>query len=360
MHQTGTALCSWVRAIKLALEAGGCDSKALFTEAGLDAQMLDDANARYALRDTNALWSLAVRATGDACFGFRVAHHVTHTTFHALGYAVIASASLKEAFERVTRFGRIASDAAELELRKIGNEYHFAIKPTLSRPTLANEAIDAFVSLYVRMCRSRLGRDYSPLQIDFHRPQPLAEDLIRFKRLLRAPLAFDMPETRLIFDQASFEQPLPGANAELARHNDLIALQYLARFDREHIRTSVEAVLITRLTQGEPSQDEVAHALSMSARTLQRKLAGEHLTYTALLDETRCSLALSYLRDSKRCVSEVTYLLGFSDVSSFTRAFRRWTGHPPSAWRQLETSSAPLIASAAHHNSQHILAEFRH
>ena len=92
-------------------------------------------------------------------------------------------------------------------------------------------------------------------------------------------------------------------------------------------------MLTRRLARGEPSQGEVAELLNMSARTLQRKLGEGGVTYKEMLDETRRSPALAYLSASRHTVSDVTYLLGFSAGSSFTRAFRRWTGQSPSDWR---------------------------
>jgi AraC-like DNA-binding protein len=91
--------------------------------------------------------------------------------------------------------------------------------------------------------------------------------------------------------------------------------------------------LTRRLDHGEPSQEDVAELLNMSARTLQRKLSDGGVTYKQILDETRRVLALAYLSTPRHTVSDVTYMLGFSAGSSFTRAFRRWTGQSPSDWR---------------------------
>jgi AraC-like DNA-binding protein len=154
-----------------------------------------------------------------------------------------------------------------------------------------------------------------------------------FHSLLRAPLQFGAARTRLVFDAESIERPLDGGNPELARHHDAIALQYLSQIERDDIQGRVRDVLRQRLARGEPSQEYVAELLNMSARTLQRKLGDCGTTYKEILDETRRVLALAYLSGPRHTVSDVTYLLGFSAGSSFTRAFRRWTGQSPSDWR---------------------------
>ena len=194
------------------------------------------------------------------------------------------------------------------------------------------------------MCRSLIGHDYSPLRIEFRRALPARiED---FHGLLRAPLYFDAPRTRLVFDRDSIERPLDGGNPELARQNDAIALQYLSQLERENIRGRVRDVLTQRLARGEPSQAQVAELLNMSARTLQRKLGESGTTYKEILDETRRVLALAYLSAPRHTVGDVTYLLGFSAGSSFTRAFRRWTGQSPSDWRARGGANRPYLRTS--------------
>jgi len=327
-HGVRTTLGTWVKAICRALEAAGCDSAALLAEAGLDLKSLEGPNARCPLTHTARLWRLAVAATEDPAFGIKVASHIKQTTFHALSYGLSASSTLKEAFERVQRYCHVASDAIEYEFSRHGAEYHFIIEPARD---VADESVDALVAAYLRMCRSLIGHDYSPLRIEFRRPRPAKID--DFQSVLRAPLHFEAARTRLVFDRESIERPLDGGNPELARHHDAIALQYLSRIERDNIQWRVREVLTQRLARGEPSQEDVAELLNVSARTLQRKLGESGVTYKEILDETRRVLALAYLSAPRHSVSEVTYLLGFSAGSSFTRAFRRWTGQSPSDWR---------------------------
>ncbi len=311
-----------------ALDAAGCDGAALLAEAGFDLDCLEGPTTRCPLSNTARLWQIAVAATGDPAFGLKVASHIKPTTFHALSYGLCASSTLKEAFERVQRFCHVGSDAVEYEFFRCGSEYHWVIEPTANVPF---ESIDALVGSQLRMCRSMIGSDYSPLRIELRRPRPAKVD--DFERLLRAPLKFGASHNRLVFDSDSIERLLDGGNPEMAHHSDAISIQFLARLERDNIEARVREVLIQRLDQSEPSQEEVAEQLHMSARTLQRKLGDSGTTYTEILDDTRRELALAYLSAQQHSVSEVTYLLGFSCGSSFTRAFRRWTGQSPSDWR---------------------------
>jgi AraC-like DNA-binding protein len=321
----GDVIAGWVKAICRALDAAGCDSGALLAEAGFDSQCLDGPGARCSVANTARLWRLSVAATGDPAFGVKVASHIKNTTFHALSYGLSASSTLKEAFERLQRYCHVGSCVVEYKFFRCGPEYHCIIE---SNAELPYESIDALVSAQLRMCRSLLARDHSPLLIELRRPRP--EKVEDFERLLRAPLRFGAAHNRLIFDCESIEYPLDGGSPELARHSDAIALQYMVRIDRDDIQARVREVLMHCLEKGEPSQEEIAEQLHVSARTLQRRLSESGMTYKEVLDETRRALAIAYLSMPQHSVSQVTYLLGFSCDSSFTRAFRRWTGQPPS------------------------------
>src|ERR1700676_2156298 len=119
-----TTLGTWVKAICRALEAAGCDSAALLAEAGFDLKSLDGPNVRCPLTQTERLWRIAVAAPPAPVFGSRAGSHIKQTTFHALGYGLSASSTLKEAFERVQRYCHVARDAIENEFWRGGGENH--------------------------------------------------------------------------------------------------------------------------------------------------------------------------------------------------------------------------------------------
>ena len=326
-----TSLSSWGLAIARALETRGCQAAPLFARAGLDFSALDAPEARYPVRATSLLWRLAVEATGDPAFGLEVARHTTPTTFHALGFSLAASASLREAFDRVVRYYRLVSDAATIRFEERGATYRVEVlTEALAGP--APEAIDAVLAVAVRLCRSLTDRQFSPIGVEMRRPSP--PDPAPFFRCFRAPIAFDAGADALTLPKAKCDERIQGANPELARANDLIAAQALVRWDRSHIADRVRILLTDRLPNGAPSPAEIARSMGMSMRALQRRLALEATTYAALVDDTRRELAVAYLREGRCSMTDIGYLLGFSGAASFTRAFRRWTGNSPSEFQR--------------------------
>ncbi len=326
-----TSLTSWGLAMAKALEARGCDAPRLFERAGLDFAALDDPDARYPVRTTSLLWRLAVEATGDPCFGLEVARHTSPMTFHALGFSLAASGSVREAFERVVRYYRLVSDAAIIRFEEHGMAYRVSIH-TAPRAHPSVEAIDAVMAVAIRLCRSLTDRQFAPLTVDLQRAMP--PDPAPFYRCFRAPVTFGASEDAMMLSKARCDERIQGANPELARANDRIAAEALARWEKSHLADRVRVVLLDGLPNGARSQAEVARQLGLSTRALQRKLAAEATSYGALLDGTRRELALAYIREARHSMTDIGYLLGFSGAASFTRAFRRWTGKTPSDYQR--------------------------
>ena len=327
-----TSLASWTRALRKQLDALGLDSAALCKQAGLDPQLMDDPNARYPLSATSRLWALAVQVSGDPAIGLRVSRFVSPTTFHALGYALVASGSLREVFERIVRYHPVVSDALKLELSREGERYRFRLLQPPGSPAPALEAIDAFAAIYVRTCRNRLGRDYAPLAVYLRRPEPV--DPTPWHTVFRAPLFFGAEEDRLEFAARDFDSHLDDANPELAEHNETVLKRTLAQLQPLTWERKVRAAIEAQLPDGEPSTERIAQALHLSVRSLQRHLADEGCRFDALLNDCRQNLALQHLRDLQCSLAEVSHLLGFADTSSFNRAFKRWTGMTPGQFRE--------------------------
>lgn len=329
MHYTN--LASSALSVWRALESYGVDPAALFQRAGLDAKKLYDANARYPDSRLYKLWRLAAEATRDPYLGLKVASYWHPSAAHALGYAWLASASLNDALQRTVRYFRIMTDKEKLVLTESDEEIRLVIEnPVPDHPT-APEDLDAAFAAIVSLCRMCHGESFNPRRVTMSRSEP--PDAGPFAAYFRAPIQFSGNENSICLDKEDALAALPTANAEVARANESIVQDYLARFDRGHVAMRVRARLTEQLSSGHASQESIADALHMSVRSLQRCLDNEGTSYKSLVDETRRELAAHYIAESHRSINEITYLLGFSEPSNFSRAFRRWTGKSPSAYR---------------------------
>jgi len=327
-----TNLASSSLTVWRALESYGVDPAPLFEQAGLDPQKLYDPNARYLDSRLYKLWCLAEETTGDPYLGLKVASFWHPSAANALGYSWLASATLKDALERTVRYFRMITDKEQLSFTESDEDYRLIIENPISDYPTANEDLDASFAILVHLCRTCYGEAFHPLRISMSRP-PLP-DPEPFSEHFRAPIQYSGNENSVSFDKTVATTVLPTANAEVARASEQIVQEYLARFDRSSVAMQVRARLTEQLSSGQANQESVANALHMSLRSLQRRLNDEGTSYKDLLDETRRELASHYMAESHRSINEITYLLGFSEPSNFSRAFRRWTGSSPSAYRE--------------------------
>jgi AraC-like DNA-binding protein len=326
-----SVLGTWALTVVGALDARGFDGQAVAVRAGIDPATLHDPDSRHPIAVTTRLWRLAVDITGDPCFGLWASRFVTQTTFHALGFAVFASRTLRDAFERFVRYGRLVSDAAEIQLRRVGQHEHFRLVLPEGDGRPADESIDAILAVIARTARMLSGGKVNPVAVRLERPEPSPSEA--FRKVFRAPVQFGQRENVLKFVAADLDGQLPAGNTELARYNDEVMARCLDRIVGT-ISSRLRSWLVEQLSAGEPREGAAARALGMSLRNLQRRLQDEGTTYREALNGTRGEMARAYLEQGRTSVTEIAFLVGFGDTSSFSRAFRRWTGLSPRAYIQ--------------------------
>ena len=134
--------------------------------------------------------------------------------------------------------------------------------------------------------------------------------------------------------------PLPRHNPALAQASEEVAREYLANMDKKDVVAQARVAIVEQLPDGEPNRKEISSGLAMSERTLARRLSDRDYTFSTLVDEVRDQLAREYLRQPRFSVTDVAFLLGFSDQSNFARAFKRWTDESPTEFRSRELAGA--------------------
>lgn len=328
-----TTLTSAARVVAETLESHyATDPRPVFATAGLDYAQLDAAGARYPWRGMQALWQAAVEVTGDPAFGLYAGRRIRPTSFHALGYSWLSSATLLGSLQRLCRYYRVISTVPmQLSLESQGNTH--VLTEIMSDPAHVptETAVDAFISAIVQMCRTATDAHFAPAAVAVeHADHGAAGDYIQ---VLACPVHFSADRTHIVFDSPSLEVTLPGDNTALARANDKVAEHYLESLDPHKVASEVRELLVSLLPSGRSSQATIAGRMNRSLSTLQRQLQNEGMSYQSIRDETRDSLAQEYVREANLSLSQIAYLLGFSDQSNFSRAFKRWTGQTPREFR---------------------------
>lgn len=326
-----TQLASSARVLWRLLQRNGIDAEKVFRTAGLDPSKLSEPRARYETPRTRAAWIEASRVIPNPCFGLQAADEWRATDFHALGYAFLSSRTLHSGLARIVRYNAVVDTTVAfretLEDTVLRLTYRICPNNIPEPPALEN----ARWATVLGMCREAYGPKLEPLEVSFTHPAP-SDCSGAFFGFFRCPVRFGAAHSELVLDRRLAEAELPALNRELASANDAVLSAYVAQLD-DDLLSRVRSAIIERLPSGAPSALDIARDLHMSARTLQRRLADEQTSYSTLLDTVRRELAARYLAESSQSLSEITYLLGFSELSAFSRAYRRWTGRSPGAAR---------------------------
>ena len=322
---------SWVRGIAEKLKASGLDVQALFDEAGLDMTALNDPDTRYATEKISLLWELAAARSGNPVIGLAMPHLMPPAGFDVLAYAMMTCSNLLAAMHLMVRYLRVVSDAASVMLQEDDEGYWVALELFGGERAVPRQRMEFVLVTLLTFFRWTAGRDIHPLTVDFVDAAPA--DLQPYRDAFQCPLRFNAPAHRMLFSHADLALPLPTSNPVLAELHDRFAGERLDRLDNAKISSKTRELIIRRLPNGDPQRSDIAAALCMGERTLQRRLQEEGTSFQELVDDTRRDLARHYLGQRHLMLSQAAYLLGFSNQSTFCRACKRWFGMSPGEYR---------------------------
>ena len=318
------------------IESYGLKPAPLFKAEDIDVRLPIDPGLRIPAEKTGRILARAVELSGDEAFGLRSARVFQPSHFGALGYAWQASLTLRKGCERLERFVRVVNAGAKV---RVEDRDGCMVVSLSLEGSGASEAVrdDTALAMVTRMCRMVVGNEFRLKAANFKRDQPL--DPKPYFEFFGCELNFKQEQNQLLIPQALADKVLLGANPELALLNDQVVTRRLALLDRNDIIARVQAALIEQLPTGDISDASVAESLHMSVRTMHRKLTEVDKNFRGLLVEMRRSLAEQYILDNSLTLTEVSMLLGFSEPSSFSRAFKNWTGKAPSEARQARSQN---------------------
>lgn len=285
-------------------------------------ESLADPSTRVPLQVCEAIVARGLQLTKEPALGVHLGMQMRVSSHGFLGFAAMTANTVREALELAARFASTRTSALGLALHVEGELASVAIEERTPLPGALREVLVLALVIGIWQLGTQLtGR---PLEgsgeCAFPRPAFPIPD---------ARLRFDRPVHRLVFPAAELELPLVTADAAAKR---LAA----AQLERE-LASLEEGALVGRvraaLSERSPAIEELARSLKMSPRTLKRRLAELGTTYSELRDDQRRQRALLLLDDRSLSISEIAVRLGYTELPNFTRAFKKWTGITPAAYR---------------------------
>lgn len=334
----GTVLAVLPRLVLGWLGQNGVDAMALAAEVGLDEMGWEDADERVPRAKVDALWNAAVRETKNGALGLRIAEALPPNNGGAMQVVALSAPTVEVGMKHVCRFWGLINDGVETAVAHRSGRFVFTQRPKngvqLARPWLdltAYVLLDSGLKAFTKAER--------PLEVVL----PYARDRFsdEVEAALKAPVRYGGAQLEIAFRPEVASTPLSTANPALhnvvAAHAEA-ALSRLLRekapeVDPSALIAEVRAAVVARLEAGDANLPDVAEAVGLSARTLQRRLSEAGTSLRELVDEARREAALQELRRDDVSITEVAFLLGFSETSAFDRAFRRWTGKAPAEYR---------------------------
>lgn len=316
----------------------GGDADRVLGVCGVDPELLANPTLSMGLVNYCGVMEEAARNAHVGNFGLYYGRQFQPQSLGLIGYIGLASPTVEQA------------------LFNFAGDFHFHQHDTLTRVAdagdcwrldyqvrhgaILNRRQDAELTMgmFLNLLRRGLGEHWAPREVHFEHPQP--EQWHEHCKVFDAPVWFEQPYNSMLIPKRDLGRPMPGSDPMLL----LVLREALRRLNmqptHQNMVDKARAEIRLQLTSGEPDLDTTANKLGMSSASLRRHLRSEGCSFSALVDKLRCELATQYIRQSQLSITEMALLLGYSEASAFSRAFRRWFGTSP---RQLRTNPAAPI-----------------
>ncbi|WXL26134.1 AraC family transcriptional regulator [Ectopseudomonas mendocina] len=307
----------------------GIDRTQLMQACGLTEAQLSNPDARVPFATQEKLWE-QLNLMDHPEPGLAIGSNLPPGHFNVLGYMLMSSPTLADAIAAGLRYQRLVGDGGELCLSEDGDELKLIYRPLHPDAPQTRTRVLALMACWIQMLRPLL-ENWRLLRAQFTHPQP--DTLIEYEQIFACPMQFAAEDYALVLPRSLAATALTQANPPLQTLLRQHAESLLARLPSESLQARVVALLGEQLARGEPDRSQLAQALHLTERTLQRRLAEEGSSYKQLLNDTRQQLAERYLSSGDLPAAEIALLLGYSEPSVFFRAFRQWTGLTPGEYR---------------------------
>ena len=311
----------------------GLQQDILLKNTGITEEMLADPTARLTYQQLLSLTENLIRNYPANTLGIDLGAAVNINQYGMLGYAILSCADIRSALQLGLKYHSLIDPAFTFEV--VEQQQTTAIRLTTHIPLdhIYRRLCDVFVVNFATLGRFLTGNNaLQPVEVHLNHPAPDYIDV--YKEYFDCPILFDQPRTELIVDSGYLDLPLIMADQATAAMAESQCAEILARMGpKEGIAAKVRRILLSNPGQF-PPVDVVASQLATSTRTLSRSLQEVGTSYQRILDEVRKEMAIEYLRNSALPIEEIAALVGYSDPSNFRKAFRRWTSHAPSYYRE--------------------------
>ena len=326
------ALCATAGLLPL-LKGLGTDADRIFGPAGIDAGNLNaSSEGGLALSSYVEVMERAAQHSGRGDFGLLYGRFFPASCHGLVGDLALAAPSIGTALRQFTDLFPLHQEASEARLVPEGEFLRLEYRILDWRIFERRQDAELTIAMFQNLLREAYGPGFRPVEVQFEHPEP--EERAAHEAVFGAPVFFGQRTNAIVFDPGDLSRRMKGADA--ARFARLAAEAYRRRlpYGRVPLEARVRAEIRSRLPDGSPPILDVAEALGLARWTLQRRLNDMGLSYAEAVQDVRKTLAESYLRQPHLSISGIAQLLGYAELSPFSRACHRWFGASPERMRQ--------------------------
>lgn len=333
----------FVRALIEAVETAGIPAAEFVNAAGVSSEQLANAYGWVDVAELDRLTGRAVELTGDSAFGLHWVERSPLMKFDLLAMIIASAPTLREALGCLLRFQAMVFERPELEVVESEGRVQLRVFPVASTELALRLRTEMTVLAFVRLMRYVGAPSEAVLRIAFmHRAPDYASE---YARLFDGRACFGQAHSGVEIDPSWLDRRLLHANAELYRLLIIQGQQVLATIQSSAGYVGQVRSYLRRVFPRLPQMPEAARALALSERSLRRRLSEEGWSYSTILQESQLLLAQQLLGDPSLSIQRVGSDVGFSSTTAFHRAFKRWTGESPAAFRSSKPSSEVALES---------------
>lgn len=312
----------------------GGDIDRIYGVSGIDPEQLSSPTLSLGLINYCRVMEEAARFSGFDNFGLHYGRQFKPQSLGLIGYIGLCSATLEQALHNVVNAFPWHQHDTLTRLTDKGDcwrlDYQVRHGAILSR----RQDAELTLGMFLNLIRHVAGKSWAPREVHFEHPRPLQWH--EHCKVFDAPVWFDQPYNSLLIPKRDLMRTMPDSDPLLLTVMQDAIRRLNSATPQQGIVDQARAQVHLMLMKGEPVLEIVAEKMGMSSWSLQRRLRDENLSFSALVDKVRCEMATHYLQQKQLPISEMALLLGYSEVSAFSRAFRRWFGISPRQWRQDE------------------------
>ncbi len=314
----------------------GADIESIFGSSGISTVVLSDPLNEIGLNQYCNLFNEAAIQTQCEIFGLRFGANFKINSLGPIGYIASNSPTLSAALTNFVKYFPAHQDNSLLSITQ--NQDVLQLNYEILDPLIDNKRQDAELSIgiFCDIFRHCIGSRWAPLEIHLAHPCH-SENSKEYESVFKCPVLFNQPSNTIVFDRNDLSAIMPDSDPLLFSIIESMLLKRKElKASPEDLVSEITQHIKIKLSESVPTLAQIANSFSLSSACLQRKLKEQGVCYNDLLKVVRQELAIKYVSDTQMQLTEAAFVLGYSELSAFSRAFRTWTGMSPQKFRRLQ------------------------